>query len=237
MKLAAALLLAAALPASAAQRTVKLATPDGCALEAFYLAPSSGALTFVNVHGLGSGKYEWDGFQKELKASGYGYLSLDLRGHGESSSCGGKKAAYMYFSGEEWNKASLDVETASAWLKGRGIKPSRQVFCGASIGANLVMKAAAEGAYKPAAVVMLSPGLEYAGVKSAPYFAARRAFPVLTAASPEDGYAWFSAVKLNEAGRAAGLTSSLLAGKGGHGVNMFTPEFTRAVLDWAAALK
>ncbi len=237
MKFAAALLLAAALPASAAQRTVKLSTPDGCALEAFYLAPSSGSLTFINVHGLGSGKYEWAAFQKELKAAGLGYLSLDLRGHGESRSCGGKKTAYMYFSGAEWNKASLDVETAAAWLKERGIAPARQVFCGASIGANLVMKAAAEGAYKPAAVIMLSPGLEYAGVKSAPYFAARRAFPVLTAASPEDGYAWFSAVKLNEAGRAAGLNSSLLAGKGGHGVNMFTPEFIHALLYWTSSLK
>jgi len=51
-------------------------------LEAVYQAASSGAYVFVNSHGLGSGRTEWRVLEDRLKKKGYGYLSLDLRGHG-----------------------------------------------------------------------------------------------------------------------------------------------------------
>ena len=220
------------------QATVRLNTSDGCRLEAFYQAPSSGSLVLVNVHGLGSDKNEWAPFQRALAEAGYGYLSLDLRGHGRSRSCGGRKAEYTNFTQEDWNKASLDIEAAAAWLKKRGLPPARQVFCGASVGANLVIKAAAEGAYKPAAVIMLSPGLEYAGVKSEPYFTARRLFPALLAASQQDSYAWYSSMTLGEEARAKGLRVSLAAAVSGHGVNMFQdPRVIPYVLQWLSAVK
>lgn len=230
--LAGALLLACA-PARAQQKTVHFTTADGCRLEAFYLAPSSGAFVFINSHGLGSDKNEWGPLQDKLKSGGYGYLSLDLRGHGASTTCGGKKTAYLYFTEADWNAASRDIETAAAWLKKKGISPKRMVFCGASVGANLTLKAAAEGSIKPASVVLLSPGLSYAGVKTADYFTAPRAFRVLTVAAREDGYAWESSAALNKAAMAKGLRAYALEGYGGHGVNMFkTPSTIPAILSW-----
>lgn len=230
--LAAGLLLACA-PARAQQKTVRFTTADGCRLEAFYLAPSSGAYVFINAHGLGSDKNEWGPFQDKLKSAGHGYLSLDLRGHGKSRTCGGKEVKYMFFSEADWNGASLDIETAAAWLKKRGLSPRRLVFCGASIGANLALKAAAEGALKPAAAVLLSPGLEYAGVKTESYFSAPREFRVLSLAARSDLYAWESVLRLNRAAMEKGLTAYSMEAAGGHGVNMFKyPSVIPAILAW-----
>ena len=228
-------LISFALPAEAQQRTVVFTSTDNCRIEGFYLAPSSGALVFVNVHGLGSDKNEWGNFQKQLKAGGYGYLSLDLRGHGGSARCGGKKLSYTSLDEAGWNAASKDIEAAAGWLKRRGVGPERQVFCGASVGANLVLKAAVEGALKPAALVLLSPGLDYAGVRTPDYFAAPRSFRVLTVAARRDGYAWESAAALNRAAMAKGLPAYALEAAGGHGVEMFkTPSVIPAIISWAA---
>lgn len=220
-------------PLCAQQKTVRFTTADGCRLEAFYLAPSSGAYVFINAHGLGSDKNEWGPFQDKLRSAGHGYLSLDLRGHGKSRNCGGKEVKYMFFSEAGWNAASLDIETAAAWLKKRGLSPLKLVFCGASVGANLVLKAAAEGPIKPAALILLSPGLEYAGVKTESYFSAPREFRVLSLAARPDLYAWESVLKLNRAAMEKGLTAYSMEAAGGHGVNMFKyPSVIPAILAW-----
>ena len=222
-----------ALPVAAQQRTVTFSSVDGCKIEAFYLAPSSGALVFVNAHGLGSDKGEWGSFQKQLKAGGYGYLSLDLRGHGGSTVCGGKKIHYTSLDEAGWNAAAKDIEAAAGWLTRRGIKAERLVFCGASIGANLSLKAAAEGQLKPAALVLLSPGISYAGVRTPENFTAPRAFRALVVAARNDGYAWESAAALNRAAAAKGLPVYALEGRAGHGVDMFkTPSVIPAILSW-----
>jgi alpha-beta hydrolase superfamily lysophospholipase len=219
-----------ALPAEAQQRAVKFVTGDGCGIEAFYAAPSSGNYIFINAHGLGSGKEEWGPFQDALAERGYGWLSLDLRGHGGSLDCGGKKADYRKFSKAEWGSASRDIEAAALWLKKKGYK--KIIFCGASIGANLSLKAAAEGAVKPAGVILLSPGLDYAGVKPELYLA-KAPKRLLFAAAEDDRYAWRSALTLHGQAGKKGLRPSSLDGGSGHGVTMFkTPATINEILGW-----
>ena len=231
--LAAVLVLLARAGAQARQDTVRFETSDGCVLEAFYQQPSSGSYVFINAHGLGSSKNEWASFQEELKKAGYGYLSLDLRGHNASTVCGGVETTYRNFSKTDWNNASRDITAAAAWLEAKGISPGRQIFCGASIGANLSLKAVAEGARKPAAVVLLSPGLEYAGVNIKDYFTAPVNYPVLVAASDNDPYSWRSSAQLINISGANGPRPDFLNGKGGHGVNMFkNPGILNAVVKW-----
>lgn len=227
--------LSFSIPAAAQQKTVRFSSVDGCKIEAFYLKPSSGAFVFVNTHGLGSDRNEWGNFQKRLKEGGYGYLSLDLRGHGGSTVCGGKKVHYTSLDEAGWNAASKDIEAAAAWLARRGVKPARLVFCGASIGANLSLKAATEGKVKPEAVVLLSPGISYAGVRTPENFTAPRSFRALLAASRHDGYAWESAAALGRAAAAKGLPVYALEAYSGHGVDMFkTPSVIPAILSWVS---
>lgn len=226
-------LLAGAGHGFAGQRTVSFKSADGCALEAFYLAPSSGSYVFINAHGLGSDKNEWGPFQEALQKRGLGYLTPDLRGHGSSLNCAGKEVSYRTFTRADWNKVSGDIEAAAAWLRKKKTVSSKMVFCGASIGANLALKAAAEGVLKPAAVLLLSPGLDYAGVKTGENLAAARPARILIAASEDDGYAWQSASYLAAAAAAKGLPVHFKAGRDGHGVNMFRePELLSGIIDW-----
>lgn len=225
---------ALALPASAQQAAVGFDTADGCRIEAFYSAPAKGAYTFINVHGLGSDKNEWGGFQSALKEKGYGWLSLDLRGHGGSLLCGGKKADYRAFTRADWAAASRDIEAAAGWLKKN--KVSKIIFCGASVGANLALKAAAEGKVKPAGVVLLSPGLDYAGIKAELYLA-KAPKRLFFAAASDDAYAWQSAAALSALAGRYSLSAAAIDGGSGHGVNMFrTPATVSKLLDWAAGL-
>ena len=224
-------LLAMACPAKA-EHIVSFTSADGCKIEAFYQATSTGGYVFINAHGLGSNKSEWGSFQDALEERGQGYLSLDLRGHGASLTCGGAGTDYKYFTKADWNKVSRDIEAGAAWLKQKGVSAKKMVFCGASIGANLALKAAAQGTLKPAAVVLLSPGLEYAGVTTENNYAVKQSFKILIAASQDDPYAWQSRAWLAKAARAKGLPVNLMEGKSGHGVSMFSPELMTAIIDW-----
>ncbi|OGR96305.1 MAG: hypothetical protein A2016_03695 [Elusimicrobia bacterium GWF2_62_30] len=235
---AAILLLLYCAPARAQQKTVRFNTRDGCRIEAAYLAPaSSGAFVFINTHGLGSAKYEWGPLQDALKKRGYGYLSLDMRGHGQSKTCGGKTADYKTFTKADWSKVSLDIEAAAAFLKKNGTAPGRIIFCGASIGANLSLKAAAEGRIKPRALVLLSPGLDYAGVRAGDFLPDSKQVKLLISAAADDTYAWRSGGQLTQQARGKDLPAAFLDGGSGHGANMFTtPATIPAILAWAAGL-
>ncbi|MCM2266962.1 MAG: alpha/beta fold hydrolase [Elusimicrobiales bacterium] len=214
---------------NAQQQTVGFTTADACRLEAFYLAPSSGAFVFINTHGLGSSKNEWAPLQQALRAAGHGYLSLDLRGHNRSLSCGGRPADYRRFTRRDWAAASGDITAAALWLVKKGIAPDKLVFCGASIGANLSLKAAAQGPVKPGALVLLSPGLDYAGVLARDYFPAARPRTLLVAA-PGDSYAWQSSGALARLYPAAAVFAD---GISGHGAQMLSnAPVLPAVLAW-----
>jgi pimeloyl-ACP methyl ester carboxylesterase len=253
-----ALCLGFAAPAAAERRpslTVKFNTADGCALEAFYHAPSSGAYVFLNAHGLGSGKNEWAVFEAELKKRGYGWLSFDFRGHGKSSECGGQPVDYRSFAAARWGFLSGDILASAAFLKTKEISEKKLVLCGASIGANLSLKAVTEG-LRPAAVILLSPGIVYAGVRSEDFFKKDLGVPVFISAAPNDEYSWRSSNYLAAQAGKNGIKGIFSPGACGHGVNMFTPEgcsgaaskamgsqtaaqtsLLNAILDWVEKLK
>ncbi len=238
-KCTAVLIFFACLPAGAAE-TVRFDTSDGCRLEAFYQAPSTGAYVFVNAHGLGSGRGEWGVLEAELKKRGYGYLSLDFRGHGGSLECGGVQADYRTFDAAGWSSLSGDIRAAAGFLKTKGIPAEKLLLCGASIGANLSLKAVIEG-LRPAGVILLSPGLIYAGVGADDFFKVNLGVPVFIAASRDDDYSWRSVGYLSERARISGIKYVFRAGAGGHGVNMLTaeepPGMIGAIMAWAKRLK
>lgn len=232
--------LAAAAPGPCAgAEPARFNGPDGCVIEALYQAPARGGLVFVNTHGLGSNRHEWAVLEKALKARGFGFLSLDLRGHGGSTVCSGRRADYKTFSAEDWASLSEDIRSAAAYLKKRKVPENRLVLCGASVGANLSLKAAAEG-LRPAGLVLLSPGLSYAGIEAERYLAGAGRVPMLLAASKDDQYAWESAGYLTAKAAAAGVPAVFRAGPGGHGANMLSedhPELLEFILDWARQVR
>ncbi len=105
---------------------------------------------------------------------------------------------------------------------------------GASVGANLALVGGSnEESIKT--VVLLSPGLNYAGVETEPALSSFGDRPLLIVASQEYTYSADSSVVLEEA--AIGESQLILYDGAGHGTNMFEaePDLSVQIIDWLDA--
>lgn len=158
------------MPAAGAEQkeqTVSLATQDGWALAALYRPAQEDKQTVVLLHDLGKNKEEFTTFKGDLAREGFGYLALDLRGHGQSTA----KGEYTSFAREgvdnEFNKMTRDVEAAVAFLNKKGVSDSHIVVLGAGLGANVAAKSMS---FVPevSAVALISPSANNRDVLSIP---------------------------------------------------------------------
>lgn len=170
----------------------------------------------------------WNDFAVGLNRSGYLVLSIDMRGHGQSTTRKGKTVTWKDFSEKDFNGMVVDVKDARKFLESRGADTSELVVIGASLGANVAMKYASTD-YGVKAVVMLSPGTNYRGVsieKSMENYEGS----ALIVASTEDDYSFSSSQKLSRSGANAQFKRYQDAG---HGVEMFSgTDLESVILDW-----
>jgi dienelactone hydrolase len=146
-----------------AQRIEIITDDDVRVIGSWVTAPTTVGAA-VLLHMLPATKESWVPFQQALARRGIASLAIDLRGHGESNAMvNGTKIDYQKFTDEEHVSSISDVRAAYEWIRTRGIEPEQIAVIGASIGANLAMKYAAEEPRVPA-IVLLSPGINYHGV-------------------------------------------------------------------------
>jgi alpha-beta hydrolase superfamily lysophospholipase len=129
--------------------------------QARYGASSAGWA--VLIHMMPATKESWQDFATESQNLGYESIAIDLRGHGESD---GGPEGFLKFSDSEHQNSILDLEAAIEYLvKERQAKRDNVIFIGASIGANLSLQYLVEHSeFKTA--ILLSPGLNYRGIKT-----------------------------------------------------------------------
>lgn len=205
---------------------VTFQTPDGQMIVATMMEPSRRpAPAIILVHMLGRSRKDWESAGARLAGEGFTTLAIDLRGHGESSPGGG---------GDE--RATLgamvaDVRTAKRFLDTRAdVLPGRVGLMGASLGATLVALAAGDdGTIR--SVALLSPSMDYRGVRieaAMKKYGKRRA---LLVASRDDPYAWRS---VRELSKDATGREMLLLERAGHGTAMFEQDdsLIRTLVDW-----
>ena len=223
--LAAVLLSALTIALDARAQRVAFRAADGVTLSATWHEPAfRPAPAVILVHMLGRSRRDWDSVASRLASAGIGALTLDLRGHGDSTASGVDAADYSVF--------VQDVEAARRYLSGRGdVRPGRIGFAGASMGANLVALAAASDATVPS-VALLSPSLDYRGLRIQAAVRKYGARPMLLVVSDEDAYARRSAGDLQKAG--GGIRELLTLTGAGHGTNMLgrAPELGTALVAW-----
>ena len=231
---AAAWALAAAPAAAPAPRQVRVPTSDGWDL-AGTLVPAGKKKAIVVLHGLASGKEEWQPLAEALAKRGVSTLALDLRGHGKSLK-GGAALGWQSFTDHgpdgAWAAMWKDAEAGAGWLKAQGYKQIG--LGGASVGANVVLDAAAR-LPKVRFLVLLSPGVDYQGLRAGASILAYGPRPLLMAASAPDEYAFKSVDLLARARVEAGLPADKLAASAGHGAQMFAdPKTLAKIADWIA---
>jgi alpha-beta hydrolase superfamily lysophospholipase len=218
---AAALVLATA-TAGAAGRQVTFPSGDGTSLAATFYEPSTNpAPGVVLVHMLGRSRDDWNAVADRMEEAGMMVVSLDLRGHGRS---GGSSATLA--------PMVDDVRAAIAWLSARsGVRPGAVAVVGASLGANLAMLA---GSNDPGvrAIALLSPSLDYRGVRiDAATIKKASDKPLWLAASIKDPYALRTIRDLVSSG---GAREQRLSETLAHGTNLLSadPDIATALVDW-----
>lgn len=200
----------------------------GCRFYGSFTPPvKPGGSCFILLHGLGSNHNEWDGFRKALKAKGYGCLSYDARGHGKSSADKkGNPVNYRYFI-NEWRGMAADLGAAVEFLEKNNTGRADIIIAGASLGANIALNYCA-GEPSITQLVLLSPGIEYAGIRT-PEVISRYAGRLIISASPEDRYAYQSSKILEKAFKGNGF---FIEGDGAfHGAGILTVEKIKELLD------
>ena len=196
---------------------------DGLILIGTYYTPADSESPWPGVillHMLWSDRSAWDEYAYELAGNGFAVFALDMRGHGET---GGEV---------NWDLAAEDIRLIWDNLSEREeIDPARMGIVGASIGANMAL---VSGANEPEVrtVILLSPGLSYAGVETTVAIKAYGERSVFIVASQEDTYAADSSEKLNEL--ALGESKLEMYQDAGHGTFMLEnqPELRGGIIDW-----
>ncbi len=217
-------------------------TNDALILQGEYTAPiSSGAPVLVMLHGLGSTRSEWTPLIQRTTKRGWGALAYDLRGHGGSR--GTMEGRTVNFEDPQngrapafWQKFPEDLERVVAALeKKTGTARVRIILVGASLGANTALNAATR-LPGVGGVVLLSPGLDYAGILTEGPMAALSTPTLMLAAQP-DLYAYTSCERLKSLVPTDTLTWKPIAHgtpQGAHGVQLFDGKLEEKILDWVA---
>ncbi len=204
---------------------VEFQTPDSVKIVADYYAAPGSTQGVVLVHMMPATRSSWGEFALKLQAAGYQVLAIDLRGHGESG--GGD---YHEFSDAEHQASIKDLEAAAKFLQDKEV--DSLAFAGASIGANLALQYLAENP-ETKAVVLLSPGLDYRGIKIEPLAAQIKDKNKILFVGAEDDAGTMDG-SCEEIAALLGPPQKICFEHGGHGTNLFAshPELMDKILDF-----
>ena len=223
---------------------IEIMTKDGWKLQAKYNPPQEGKMSFLLLHGTGGRKEDWYSLARPLLKRGYGYLALDLRGHGESRTApDGKPATYRKFivnkdfNGDkhynEYLKMIADLDAAMAYLASQGVPDDQVGVIGADVGSSLALRYAALHPKVPM-VALISPRLQYQDVTAVNAMRAYKDRPVLMVYSEADkNTARELPILQHFAVMSAGERKvTVVAAPTEHGAKMLRGPVIDQVLDW-----
>lgn len=169
---------------------VTLQTADGWTLTANFRAAEPEKPTMLLLHDVGARRQEWHPLVAAALKRGFGFLALDLRGHGQSQNAPeGQPAQWNKFStskgSNEWENMREDIAAAVSFLAGKGVAAEDMVLGGADVGASLALKYAAVHKEVPL-VFLLSAGLDYRNVPTVNAMRAYRSRPILFVVADDD---------------------------------------------------
>ena len=142
--------------AEAAGTRVSFPSADGVPLSGeYYEASSRPAPAVLLVHMLSRSHADWGSLPDRLREAGITALAIDLRGHGQSAG-----------SAQDLQAMIGDVRAAAQWLATRpGVRGDQIAIAGASLGASLALLAAVT-LPQVRAIALLSPSLDYRGLRT-----------------------------------------------------------------------
>lgn len=177
-------LLAPAWAAAPKVQNVTLTTQDGWNLAAVYQPANGKDTTVILLHDLGKKKEDFTSFEKALAKQGFGYVAVDLRGHGQSTGKGEYKTFAREGENNPFNQMVEDAQAAVNFLKSKKIAPENIIVLGAGLGANVAAKTAQKNP-QLLGIGLISPSANIRDVLPVPALRAYKG-AVLLAASAGD---------------------------------------------------
>jgi acetyl esterase/lipase len=205
----------------AAGRVVTYRAVDGRLLNGLMFEASqrpSPAVVLVPM--LGGTKEDWEPVAERLAEANVGALAIDLPGTSPPEDPASLPG---------WHQ---DVRAALNYLAARGdVRPDAMGVAGASLGANLAVLAAVADP-RVRSVALVSPSLDYRGVRIEAAMRQYGARPALLMASLRDPYAARSVRELTK--QPAGPREARWAESRAHGLALLSsePDLVRAMIDW-----
>jgi len=186
----------------------------------------------ILLHMLGRTRADWDDMAETLVNRGYAVVSIDLRGHGESTNQNDSTIDVAEFDTDDYQSMALDVKAVLEVIRNDvRIDASKIAIMGASIGANVALQAAAVDP-EIATVILLSPGKSYRGIRTDTALLDYGKRSVLIVASDEDEYAANSSRYLKELSQ--GYSKLLIYNNIGHGTEMLEglTDMESEIMSW-----
>lgn len=190
---------------------ITLKTQDKQVLKANFFVSNKKSCVLL-LHQFSKNKDSWSELIPVI-LNNHSVLSLDLRGHGEST------GNFRDFKDEDFINMKIDVETAISFLKENNFEEENISIIGSSIGANLAYNYAASNPYDR--VILLSPGKNYKGIELV-----MRNTDSLIIVSKEDAYSYKTVKeieKINPQSECVYLNNK------GHGVFMLSDELISSI--------
>jgi alpha-beta hydrolase superfamily lysophospholipase len=200
-----------------------IVTADGMKLAYTFHQGGLGRPSVIFLHMAGRDRHDFDALAESMNKLGYSTLQIDLRGHGNNTQA--------QLGQDDWQKMTLDVNAAKAFIKRQGLNSTRLVLVGASIGANIAIDYAAKDR-SVIGLALLSPGSNYHGF--APDAAITTlTIPIFIAASDNDEQSWNASQRY-----ALETTAQFQAySDAGHGTQMLTNTNVGSVMqNWMQEL-
>ncbi|MEO0281956.1 MAG: alpha/beta fold hydrolase [candidate division WOR-3 bacterium] len=209
---------------------VSFTTDDGVLIYGNFKEPEQkNGKAIILLHMLRTDKSHWKDFSDKLNEKNYTTIAIDLRGHGQSIKKNNVDYRWQSFSENDFNKMVLDVKAAKIFLLERGYDPNKIALIGASIGANIALNYASTDE-EIRVVALLSPGLDYRGVKTEKSMQDFDGY-VFIASSKEDEPSYSSCIKLKDIGNSK--KTVIFYENAGHGTWMFEKtDLSEKLLDW-----
>lgn len=214
-------------------RRIELKTQDGVTIVGDYY-PSTSQCGVILLHMMPADRKSWVSIAEKIAVAGFQALAIDLRGHGESE---GGPDGYKKFNDQDHQNSVADVEAVSDYLLSQGVKEIS--LCGASIGANLALQHLVRHP-EALSAVLLSPGLDYRGVRTDLFInQITNTQRLFLAASDEDEYSFASVRALAENVSPQASCKTKFFHNAGHGTRMFEnhPEFMDEVVSWLRTME
>jgi dienelactone hydrolase len=216
----------------------ELKTADGWTIRGKHQAAQPEKLTVLLLHGRGQKKEVWLRLCRALIKEGYGYLAIDLRGHGGSQTApDGQPFPWRKFKAtkaqNDFINMQHDIQAGVTWLGEQGLAEEQIGIIGDALGGSVGLKHAAVHPKTPL-LVMLSPGLAYQDIPIVNAIRAYKDRPILMIYGELDKTAAASVPVLNAfAQRSAGerKTTVIMAPKT-HGVKLLTSGLAAQIVAW-----